>query len=84
MAPKLAALGVAASTLFAAGHVQAATELMQLADSDNRIAIIGLLFLPVVGWVGFNILQVVVVLHGVMQNAFSISSHSRRSTSSTT
>ncbi len=59
--PKLAALSAAATSFFAAGNVQAATELMQLAESDNRVGIIGLLFLPVLGWVGFNILQVRVV-----------------------
>ena len=53
-----AGLGLTGATLLAGGNADAATELMQLADSDNRVAIIGLLFLPVIGWVGFNILQV--------------------------
>ncbi|WIA23898.1 hypothetical protein OEZ85_013547 [Tetradesmus obliquus] len=47
----------AALSLFAAQNADAATELSQLAASDNRLSTIALLFLPVVGWVGFNILQ---------------------------
>ncbi|KAF6254379.1 ycf32-related poly protein of photosystem II [Scenedesmus sp. NREL 46B-D3] len=47
----------AAMSLFAAQNADAATELSQLAASDNRFGTIALLFLPVVGWVGFNILQ---------------------------
>ena len=33
----------------------AATEVMQLADRDARIGVVALLFLPVLGWVAFNI-----------------------------
>ncbi len=56
-----AGLGLSAATLFAASNAEAATQLYQLAESDNRVGIIGLLFLPVLGWVGFNILQVCMV-----------------------
>jgi photosystem II PsbY protein len=48
-------LTVAAATLLAAGNAQAAQEIANLAANDNRLGIIATLFLPVVGWVGFNI-----------------------------
>ena len=54
---KLLALPSAAATLLAAGNAQAATELMQVAASDNRLGTISLLFVPAVGWVAFNMLQ---------------------------
>jgi hypothetical protein len=46
----------AASTLFAAGSANAASELMDIAALDSRAALLGTLFVPVLGWVGFNIL----------------------------
>lgn len=54
--PRALALGTAAATFLSAGNVQAAQEVADLAG-DNRLGIIALLFVPVVGWVGFNILQ---------------------------
>jgi len=53
---KATALGAAASTLLAAGSVQAAQEFAQVADSDNRLGAVALILLPAVGWVLFNIL----------------------------
>lgn len=53
-----AGLGLGLASLMVAQKAEAATELMQLADSDNRFSAIALLFLPVLGWVGFNIAQV--------------------------
>jgi hypothetical protein len=54
---KLLALPAAAGALLAAGNAQAATELAQLAaTSDARLATIALLFVPAIGWVGFNML----------------------------
>jgi photosystem II PsbY protein len=47
----------AALSMLAVQQADAATELSQLAASDNRLATISLLFLPAVGWVAFNILQ---------------------------
>jgi len=46
----------AAATLFAAGSANAATEIMDIAAIDNRVALLGTLFVPVLGWVAFNIL----------------------------
>jgi photosystem II PsbY protein len=54
---KMATLSAVASSWMFSGHAQAATELASVAASDNRLGTISLLFLPVVGWVGFNILQ---------------------------
>eukprot|EP00884_Botryococcus_braunii_P014852 jgi/Botrbrau1/23368/Bobra.0051s0021.2 len=54
--PRALVLGTAAATFLSAGNVQAAQEVADLAG-DNRLGIIALLFIPVVGWVGFNILQ---------------------------
>ncbi|KAG1661186.1 hypothetical protein FOA52_005992 [Chlamydomonas sp. UWO 241] len=48
-------LGAAASMLFAQ-NADAATELSQLAASDSRVAVLATLFVPALGWVGFNIL----------------------------
>ena len=54
-APALsAALG--ALSLLTAQQASAASEIAQLAKSDSRPLIIATLFIPVVGWVGFNIL----------------------------
>ena len=47
---------VGAVSLLAAQQASAASEIAQLAKSDNRPLIIATLFIPVVGWVGFNIL----------------------------
>jgi photosystem II PsbY protein len=44
-----------AALLLASEKADAAQEIAQLAASDNRFAIIATLFLPVVGWVLFNI-----------------------------
>ncbi|KIZ01880.1 hypothetical protein MNEG_6079 [Monoraphidium neglectum] len=54
---KLLAIPAAAGVLLSSGHAQAATELAQLAASDNRLGTIALLFAPAVAWVGFNMLQ---------------------------
>lgn len=52
------AVGVmGAMSLLAAQSTSASTELSQLAESDGRLAAIATLFVPVVGWVAFNILQ---------------------------
>jgi len=48
-------LGAAMSLMFA-GSAEAASELSQLAGTDNRVAVLATLFLPALGWVGFNIL----------------------------
>jgi photosystem II PsbY protein len=53
----MATLSAVASSWMFSGNAQAATELANLAASDNRLGTISLLFLPVIGWVGFNILQ---------------------------
>lgn len=45
----------AASLLAAAPQADAAQEVLQLAAGDNRFGIIATLFLPVIGWVAFNI-----------------------------
>ena len=50
-----AALGLAATSLLATQQADAASEVMQLAERDLRLGVVGLLFLPVLGWVGFNI-----------------------------
>lgn len=50
-------LGIGAASLLLAAQANASTEVMELAAGDNRTGIILALFLPVVGWVGFNILQ---------------------------
>ena len=50
-----AGLGLGTALLLASEKADAAQEISQLAASDNRIGIIATLFLPVVGWVLFNI-----------------------------
>jgi photosystem II PsbY protein len=49
-------LGAAASMLLAQ-NAEAATEVAQLAASDNRVGAIATLLVPALGWVGFNMLQ---------------------------
>eukprot|EP00891_Asterochloris_glomerata_P002808 jgi/Astpho2/2808/Aster-00973 len=59
MKGKLASFGACAATLLAAGQAQATTpqEIAELAaGGDNRILIIATVFVPVIGWVGFNII----------------------------
>jgi len=53
---KALSLSAVASTWMVSGQVQAATELAQLAATDNRLATISLLFIPALGWVAFNII----------------------------
>lgn len=50
-----AGLGLGAALLLASEQADAAQEVAQLAAGDNRLGIIATLFLPVVGWVLFNI-----------------------------
>ena len=51
-----AGVGLSAAALMGMPEAaDAATEAMQLADLDARIAIFGA-FVPVLGWVGYNIL----------------------------
>jgi len=50
------AVGLTAASMLAVDQADAATELAQLAASDSRLSIIATLFLPVIGWVLFNIL----------------------------
>ena len=47
----MSGLGLLAATQ----QADAASEVMQLADRDLRIAVVFLLFIPVLGWVAFNI-----------------------------
>jgi photosystem II PsbY protein len=56
-AGKVLSLTAVASSWMMSGHAQAATELSQLAASDNRFGTISLLFIPALGWVAFNIFQ---------------------------
>jgi len=49
-------LGAAASLLMAQ-NAEAATEISQLAASDNRAGVLATLFVPALGWVAFNILS---------------------------
>jgi photosystem II PsbY protein len=51
-----AGLGLTAASLMAAQSAEAAQQVADLAASDNRFGIIALLAVPVLGWVGFNIL----------------------------
>lgn len=51
-----AGLGLTAAMLLAAQSADAAQEVSQLAAGDNRTGIIATLFVPVIGWVLFNIL----------------------------
>ena len=50
-------MGAAAASLFAAQNAEAATQVAQIAESDNRLGVILTLFVPALGWVGFNMLQ---------------------------
>ncbi|EIE27294.1 hypothetical protein COCSUDRAFT_52123 [Coccomyxa subellipsoidea C-169] len=50
-----AIVGLSAASLLAVPQADAANEVMQLAAGDNRFGIIATLFLPVIGWVLFNI-----------------------------
>ncbi|KAL4428141.1 hypothetical protein ABPG75_002230 [Micractinium tetrahymenae] len=59
-----AAVGLGAASLLAAQSAEAAQQVADLAASDNRFGTIALLALPVLGWVGFNIL-------GPLQNQLS-------------
>lgn len=52
----MATLSTVASVLFSNDQVLAAQNVAQLAANDNRGGVILLLFIPVVGWVLFNIL----------------------------
>ena len=52
-----AGLGLVASMLMAES-ANAATEVAQLAAGDSRVGAIALLFVPALGWVAFNALQV--------------------------
>ncbi|KAG2454490.1 hypothetical protein HYH02_001508 [Chlamydomonas schloesseri] len=51
----VATMSSVAASWMMAGNAQAATELASLAASDNRVAILATLLVPVLGWVGFNI-----------------------------
>jgi len=53
----VSALGLGASALMLAGSADAATEVAQLAENDGRLGVIATLFVPALGWVGFNMLQ---------------------------
>ena len=44
-------------SMLVAENADAATEVAQLAASDNRIGAIATLFVPAIGWVLFNMLQ---------------------------
>jgi len=48
-------VGLMAASMFAAGNADAAQELGQLAAGDSRVLVIATLFVPIVGWVLFNI-----------------------------
>jgi photosystem II PsbY protein len=50
-----AGVGLGAALLLASQKADAAQEVAQLAAGDNRFGIIATLFLPVLGWVLFNI-----------------------------
>ena len=50
-------VGAAAASMLIAQNAEAATQVAQIAESDNRLAIILTLFVPALGWVGFNMLQ---------------------------
>lgn len=54
---KVAALSAVASTWAFSGNAQAAVELANVAASDSRLSTIAFLFLPALGWVGYNMLQ---------------------------
>ena len=50
------AIGLSAAALLATQQADAASEVTQLAAGDNRLGIILVILIPVVGWVLFNIL----------------------------
>ena len=50
-------MGAAAASMLMAQNAEAATQVAQIAESDNRLGIILTLFVPALGWVGFNMLQ---------------------------
>ncbi|CAI5482130.1 unnamed protein product [Closterium sp. Yama58-4] len=52
-----AALGLGAAGLLAAPQAEAAQQIAELADSDNRAGALLLVLLPALGWVLFNILK---------------------------
>ena len=55
---KAVAVSTAAATLLYSGNALAAQELVgTIAEADNRVGVILTLFVPVLGWVGFNMLQ---------------------------
>ena len=51
-----AGVGLGLASLLVAQNADAATEAMQLAASDNRFAVLSVVVLIALGWVGFNIL----------------------------
>ena len=52
------AVSTAAASLLYSGNAMAAQEMVsQIAESDNRLGVILTLFVPALGWVGFNMLQ---------------------------
>jgi len=51
------AIGLGAASLLMAENAEAATELAQMAASDNRLGLLATLFVPALGWVAFNILS---------------------------
>eukprot|EP01023_Acetabularia_acetabulum_P018411 TRINITY_DN192_c0_g1_i2.p1 TRINITY_DN192_c0_g1~~TRINITY_DN192_c0_g1_i2.p1 ORF type:complete len:461 (+),score=135.86 TRINITY_DN192_c0_g1_i2:166-1548(+) len=56
MVPVGVGLGAGAASLFAAQQADAASQIADLAASDNRFGLLLLLAVPAVGWVAFNIL----------------------------
>lgn len=48
-------VGLMAASMFAAGNADAAQEMGQLAAGDSRVLVIATLFVPIIGWVLFNI-----------------------------
>ena len=48
-------LGLTAASMLAVQQADAASEIAQLAGSDNRLSILATLFVPAIGWVLFNI-----------------------------
>lgn len=63
-----AAVGLSAAALMLADSASAATEVAQLAGTDNRVLILAIVFVPVVGWVGFNIAQPLLSQFGRMSS----------------
>ena len=55
---KAVAVSTATASLLYSGNAMAAQEMVsQIAESDNRLGVILTLFVPALGWVGFNMLQ---------------------------